>query len=151
LNKGIVAGIFLSIIALPSKANFTDSCGLYAQMLWNSASRYSSAKSIYEMEKSNYESACNSSYGYNKDVAAACGKYGYIITAYNDSVDQVNSAKEEFDSALNNVATFCGIPDAYYQLYNKQGSDLKSIITELENKVKMLETENKKLKNSVKK
>jgi DNA repair exonuclease SbcCD ATPase subunit len=151
LKKGILFGAFLSIITLPSKAEFTDSCGLYAQMLWNSASSYSNAKSTYEMEKSNYESACNSSYGYSKNDSSACGNYGYVLTAYNDSVDQVNTTKEEFDSALNNVATFCGIPDSFYQLYNKQGNQLKSTISELEKRIKTLETENKSLRKSLKK
>ncbi|MDO6842147.1 hypothetical protein Q4602_21965 [Paraglaciecola chathamensis] len=151
MKKGILFGAFLSIITLPSKAEFTDSCGLYAQMLWNSASSYSNAKSTYEMEKSNYESACNSSYGYSKNDSSACGNYGYVLTAYNDSVDQVNTTKEEFDSALNNVATFCGIPDSFYQLYNKQGNQLKSTISELEKRIKTLETENKSLRKSLKK
>jgi len=151
LKKGILFGAFLSIITLPSKAEFTDSCGLYAQMLWNSASSYTNAKSTYEMEKSNYESACNSSYGYSKNDSSACGNYGYVLTAYNDSVDQVNTTKEEFDSALNNVATFCGIPDYFYQLYNKQGNQLKSTISELEKRMKTLEMENKSLRKSLKK
>ncbi|WP_158297398.1 hypothetical protein [Alteromonas macleodii] len=150
MKKGILAGVFLSILAMPSKAEFTDSCGLYAQMLWTSASNYSSAKSTYEMEKSTYESACNSSYGYSKNDPSACGQYGYVISSYNDAIDQVNDAKHEFESALNNVANFCGIPESFYQLYHKQGSELKSVISELEAKVKKLEAENNLLKNPAK-
>lgn len=151
MRKRILIGIFTSIIAMPSKAEFTDSCSIYAQMLWSSASNYSSAKSTYEMEKSNYESACNSSYGYSKDDSSACGQYGYVLTAYDNAVDQINSTKEEFESALSNVASFCGVPESFYQLYHKQGNELKSAISQLETKVKRLESENNILRNAVKK
>lgn len=149
MNKKVAMGTLISILALPSSAEFTDSCGLYAQMLWTSATTYSSAKSDYQMEKSNYESACNQSYGYSKNDTSACGQYGYVINAYNDAVDRVNSAKLDFESALNNVAVFCGTPDAFHQLYRNQENDFKSIISGLEKQVKQLEAENEALKNSV--
>lgn len=146
MKKVVVFGVFLYVVTLSAKAEFTDSCGIDAEMLWASATNYSSAKSTFEIEKSNYESACNRSYGYSKNDASACGNYGYIITAYNDSVDRVSMAKEELDSALDNVATFCGISDSYYQLYNQQGNQFKSQISELEKMIKSLEVENKSLK-----
>ena len=112
-------GIF-TILSFSAQAEFSDSCGLYAQMLWTSASNFSSKKSTYEMakstlemEESNYEMACNGSYGYSKNDSSVCGSYGYVRTAYLDAFERVKSArsdydmaKSEFDSALTNVATF---------------------------------------------
>jgi hypothetical protein len=100
----------LSILSFSAKAEFSDSCGLYAQMLWTSASSFSSekstyemAKSTYEMEESSYESACNSSYGYSKNDSSACGTYGYVRTAYVDAFERVKSARNDYDMAKANL------------------------------------------------
>lgn len=146
MKKGILVGFLLSVITLHSKADYTDSCHLYTQIFSNSASIYSEAKSAYDIEKSHYESACDKSYGYAKDLAAACGEYSDITAAYVESDFQLNTAKVSFNSDFNNVATFCGIPDAFEQTYIKQSNKLKSTITELEKRIRALEAENDLLK-----
>lgn len=85
---------FLLLFSVASKAEYTDSCGLYAQMLWSAADGYESAKS-------SYESACDPYFEYSKGNESACGSYGYERTSY-------DSAKSELESALSNVSIFCG-------------------------------------------
>ena len=133
-----------------SLAEFTDSCQLYAQMLASSASTYSMANSTFEMQESNYESACNSSYGYSKDDPSACGEYGYVISAYNNALEQLKTYKREFDSDLSNVSLFCGLPETINQIYHDQQKEFESTVAQLQNKTKALEAEIAELKRKAK-
>lgn len=132
-----------------SLAEFTDSCQLYAQMLASSASTYSMANSTFKMQESNYESACNRSYGYSRDDVSACGEYGYVISAYNNALEQLKSSKREFDSDLSNVSLFCGLPETINQIYHDQQREFESTVAQLQNKTKALQAEIAELKRKV--
>ena len=69
---------------------------------WDEYFCTSKARSLYnlsqeaEYAKDQFESACNPSYGYQKDDEGACGSYGYVRSDY-------ESAKSNFDIAVSDV------------------------------------------------
>jgi hypothetical protein len=132
----------LMLLLLPSSLNaeYTDSCALYAQMLWSAASSYDSAKS-------SFESACDPYIGYSKNDKSACGSYGYIRSPY-------ESAKRELKDALNNVALFCGPCDgllaSFMRESKKNSKNLESEIDRLKKRLLELEAENEALNKKIK-
>ena len=146
----------LLLLLLPHSLNaeYTDSCDLYAQMLWGAADSYDSAKSSYDSAKSNFESACDPYFGYSKNDESACGSYGYERGSYDNARSELEDAKSELEDALNNVALFCGtcddILDLFMSRYKKNINKLKSEIDQLKKKLIELESENKTLNKKIK-
>ncbi len=160
----------LLLLLLPHylNAEYTDSCSLYAQMLWSAAASYDSAKSSYDSAKSSYdsakssfESACNPHFGYSKNDKSACGAYGYERSSYDnarseleDAKRELEDAKRELKDALNNVALFCGPCDdilgSFMSESKKNINKLKSEIDQLKKKLIELESENKTLNKQIK-
>jgi hypothetical protein len=134
--KRIYLGIICLIMPIMVIAEYTDSCALFAQMLWSASSNYDSAKS-------SFESACDPYIGYSKGNESACGSYGYERSSY-------ESAKAELEDALNNVALFCGTCDGMVKLClrktKKESMELKSEVKELKKHIKELEKQNKVLR-----
>lgn len=115
----IAAVVAIAVLCTSAHAEYTESCGLYAQMLWSAASNYDS-------EKSKFKSACDSYYGYDKDEQSACGAYGYHTSS-------LKRAQSDVEDALSSVTLFCG-------------SGLKKEIAALAAKIKKLEAENEALR-----
>ncbi|MFC1821399.1 hypothetical protein ACFL9T_01750 [Thermodesulfobacteriota bacterium] len=146
----------LLLLFLPHSLNaeYTDSCGLYAQMLWSAADNYDSAKSSFDSAKDSYESACDPYYGYSKNDESACGSYGYERSSYDDARSELENAKSELEDALNNVALFCGPCDdilgSFMSESKKNINKLKSEIDQLKKKLIELESANKTLNKKIK-
>lgn len=146
----------LLLLLLPHSLNaeYTDSCSLYAQMLWSAADSYDSAKSSYDSAKSSFESACDPHFGYSKNDKSACGSYGYERSSYDSARSELEDAKSELEDALNNVALFCGPCDdilgSFMSESKKNINKLKSEIDQLKKKLIELESENKTLNKQIK-
>ena len=74
---------------------------------WDEYFCTSKARSLYnlsqeaEYAKDQFESACNPSYGYQKDDEGACGSYGYVRTNY-------ENAKSDVEFAASSANRYCG-------------------------------------------
>lgn len=112
--------ILAVFIIIPNhlEASYDESCGMYAQFLWSASDQYESAKS-------SFETACAPGYGFSANDEAACGAFGYERSSY-------DNAKSELESAISNVAIFCGTGDRFLRM------------------IRRLEAENKKLKAKIK-
>lgn len=93
---------------MPS-AGYSSSCPYEASTLERAAREYERKASSFESEKSNYEAAC-SSYGYSRGDEGACGRYGYVTTAYRDAAEALDNAVGNLKRAISNVGTSCGVP-----------------------------------------
>jgi|GEM_PF-4743419 len=142
----ITLSISTALIVPATNAEYTDSCSLYAQMLWSAADEFESAKSDFESAKSSYESACSPSYGYSKDDESACGSYGYERTSYEGAKNELIEAKSNLEDALENVANFCGACDHIYGVVAKKLQNNERTIEKLNKKLEQKDMEIKRLK-----
>jgi hypothetical protein len=140
MKKQLSLTLLLLLLPFSLNAEYTDSCALYAQMLWSAADSYDSAKS-------SFESACDPYIGYSKNDKSACGSYGYERNSY-------KSAKSELEDALNNVAIFCGPCDGILASFaresKKNSKNLESEVDRLKKRLLELEAENKALNKKIK-
>lgn len=140
MKRSLSIALLFLLLPVSLNAEYTDSCALYAQLLWSAAENFDSAKS-------GFESACDPYIGYSKGDEAACGSYGYERSSY-------ESAKSELEDALNNVALFCGpcegILSSVRRSSMKNCKNLESEIDGLKKRILELEEEkkarNKKIK-----
>ena len=117
--KLITVFIFLTVIFNQVFA-WNNSCDWDAQSLSDASRRLKSAIS-------EYESACNSSYGYQKDDEYACGTFGYIKS-------EVDSQKSNLDRENISVSYSCGTCDSANSLIQrlmKENEELKEEIKKL--------------------
>ncbi|MFZ3138684.1 MAG: hypothetical protein WA126_14985 [Thermodesulfovibrionales bacterium] len=134
----IIVAIVVAIATLCTNAyaEYTDSCSMYAQMLWSAADDYDS-------KASQFKSACDFYYGYDKDEESACGAYGYHRSS-------LKRAQRELDDALSNVALFCGSCDHIFRAArhatDKENGALKKEIAGLAARIKTIEAENEVLR-----
>ena len=128
---GLLIGM-LSIFANQAYGEYSSSCSMFAQMLW-------SAADAFDSEKSNFDSACNRSYGYSKDDESACGSYGYARSGY-------DNAKRELEDAQSNVGLFCGTCDQFIRIMKSRSQkklvEANSEISKLRARIKALEAKN---------
>ena len=123
--------IFVAIATMLARVSvaYDESCGMYAQFLWSPAEEYESAKA-------SYESACSPYYGYSRDDESACGSYVYERRPY-------EGARDELESAIQNVGIFCGASDAMLQAlraaYEQKIHDLEAKLKETKQRQKKME------------
>jgi flagellar motility protein MotE (MotC chaperone) len=131
-----VMALLIVLVSCVARAEYTNSCGLYAQMLW-------SASTDYESAKSDYDSACDPTFGFSRRVESACGAYGYVTSSFKE-------AKTSLEGAQRNAALFCGICDdilrAARRSMDKETAALRKDLAASEAKIKALEAENEELK-----
>jgi hypothetical protein len=132
----LMVAIYISCLSGVGYSGDLSSCGLYAQFLWSSADTFESAKS-------QFNSACNRDYGYNKNDEGACGSYGYERTSY-------ENAKNEFEDARQNVSTFCEVCSDYVSIlvrskrkHKNEIDHLKSIIQQRDREIEYLKKQAK--------
>ncbi len=118
--------IFIVILFLQPVLSLAD---------WDEYACTSKARNLYrlsqdaESAKSEFESAC-SDWGYQKDDEYACGSYGYVRTNYESAISDV-------EYAASSANRYCG------------GTG-NSMIKKLEQYIKYLQEENKKLNEKIK-
>ena len=131
----LVSGLALTVISVCARAEYTDSCAMFAQTL-------SGAAEEYDSKRSTFKSACDPYTGYDKNDETACGEFGYLRTA-------VGRARRNLEDAINNVAQFCGTYESASRASRQECAALKKENSVLQSKNKTLESENEKLRATV--
>jgi hypothetical protein len=124
------------VFAQTTRAEYTDSCSMFALTL-------SSTADTYDSKLRSFKSACDAYIGYSKDDESACGEYGYLRSS-------AKRAQRELGDAQNNVALYCGVGDDLFraarQSANSEVTALRKEKAALEKQIKALEAEVTRLK-----